>query len=196
MKSITRLAAGAAATICLFAGLASPANASTPLEAKIAQQAAQADLSKAQVADLQRKVDRQMDITPNGRQISVNQIAWDGEKTVMTFPLPGEKQARAVNEGVSPLGSPNCSYTYTCLYENQNFDGRRLSWRDCAFHDLSDFGFSDKTTSWHNNQTTGTKTYVYNWVGSWSLIWTSTAPSSNGNVGSTNNDKADGITVC
>jgi hypothetical protein len=38
---------------------------------------------------------------------------------------------------------------------------------------------------------------VYNWTGSsWAQLWVSTAPSASSNVGSANNDKADGLWVC
>jgi hypothetical protein len=197
MQSLVKFAVGATASFCLIAGAVSPASASTALDATIARQAAQAGLDHSQVMKLQARIDEQMALTPNGRRIGLNQVSWRGGKAVMTFPLPGEKQARAVNEPLTALGSPNCSYQWTCLYEHSNFDGRRLTWSDCGgIIDLSDWGFSDQTTSYHNNQTSGTKTRVYNWTGAWTLLWTSTAPSASSNVGSAYNDKADGIDVC
>jgi hypothetical protein len=187
------LAAGAVATL----GLAAPTSASTELESTIAAQAQKAGLNKSEVAGLQRQIDKQMAKTPGGKQIGVNQVAWRGGKAVMTFPLPGEKQARAVNEPLGTLGTANCSYLWTCLYEHSNFDGRRLTWSDCNFENLANWGFNDQTTSWHNNQSRGTQTHVYNWTGSsWAQLWVSTAPSSSSNVGSANNDKADGLWVC
>ncbi|GAA3380818.1 hypothetical protein GCM10020367_69620 [Streptomyces sannanensis] len=197
MRTRTKISVTLAASAMATLGLAGPTSASTELESTIAAQAQKAGLNKSELAELQRQVDKQMATTPGGKQIGVNQIAWRGGKAVMTFPLPGEKKARAVDEPFSAMGSPNCSYKWTCLYEHSNFDGRRLTWSDCGgILDLSDWGFSDQTTSWHNNQTSGTKTRVYNWTGAWTLLWTSTAPSSSSNVGSTNNDKADGIDVC
>lgn len=192
-------ALGVALTVCAVAtlGPASPASASTELENTIAAQARQAGLTRSEVAELQRRIDEQMERTPGGEQTGVNQIAWRGGKAVMTFPLPGEKKARAVDETLGPLGTPNCSYLWTCLYEHSNFDGRRLTWSDCNFENLANWGFNDQTTSWHNNQSRGTRTHVYNWTGSsWALLWTSTAPSSSSYVGSANNDKADGLRVC
>lgn len=197
MRTRTRfsviLAAGAIATL----GLAGPTSASTELQSTIAAQAEKAGLSKSEVSKLQGQIDKQMAMTPGGKQIGVNQVSWRDGKVVMTFPLPGEKKARAVNEPLGALGTPNCSYLWTCLYEHANFDGRRLTWSDCNFENLADWGFNDKTTSWHNNQSRGTQTHVYNWTGSsWALLWTSTAPSSSSNVGAANNDKADGLWVC
>ncbi|MGW0560788.1 peptidase inhibitor family I36 protein [Streptomyces sp. NPDC003016] len=197
MRIRSKLAVTATAGAMAVLGLAGPTSASTTLESKIASEVKQAGLSKSEAAGLQKQIDKQLATTPGGKQIGVNQIAWRGGKAVMTFPLPGERQARAVNEPVGTLGTPNCSYAWTCLYEHQNFDGRRLTWSDCNFENLANWSFNDKTTSWHNNQTRGTQTHVYNWSGSsWVLLWTSTAPSSSSYVGSANNDKADGLWVC
>ncbi|OEJ24875.1 hypothetical protein BGM19_26130 [Streptomyces agglomeratus] len=197
MRTRTKLAVTATAGAMAVLGLAGPTSASTTLEAKIASEVKQAGLSRSEAAGLQKQIDQQLATTPGGEQTGVNEISWRGGKAVMTFPLPGEKRARAVNEPLGALGTPNCNYAWTCLYEHANFDGRRLTWSDCNFENLANWGFNDKTTSWHNNQTRGTQTHVYNWTGSsWALLWTSTAPSSSSNVGSANNDKADGLWVC
>ncbi|WP_282697740.1 peptidase inhibitor family I36 protein [Streptomyces sp. CC208A] len=197
MRTRTKLGVTLAACAVATLGTVAPTSASTELERTIATQAREAGLSKSEVAGLQRQIDEQMARTPGGKQIGVNQIAWRGGKAVMTLPLPGEAQARAVNEPLGTLGTPNCSYLWTCLYEHSNYDGRRLTWSDCNFENLANWGFNDKTSSWHNNQSRGTKSYVYNWTGSsWALLWSSTAPSASSYVGSANNDRADGIRVC
>ncbi|MEU6919217.1 peptidase inhibitor family I36 protein [Streptomyces olindensis] len=199
MRTRTKLAVAVSAASLTAVGLAGPtsASASTTLDRTIAAQAERAGLDQREVAALQKQIDRQMAFTPGGEQIGVNQVAWRGGKTIMTFPLPGEKQARAVDEPVGTLGTANCSYTWTCLYEHDDYDGRRLTWQDCAFNNLADYDFNDKASSWHNNQTRGTVTRVYNWTSSgWSQIWSSTAPSRSSYVGNADNDKADGIRVC
>ncbi|WP_407560886.1 peptidase inhibitor family I36 protein [Streptomyces sp. 184] len=200
-----RASAVAAAGVTAVLGLSGPAAGSVSgtasgaaqLDATIAAEAKRAGLSTGEVAGLQKKVDAQLAKTPGGERTGVNEISWRDGQTVLTLPLPGERQARSVDQAVGTLGTANCSKYYTCLYEHATFGGRRLSWQDCAFHDLSDFGFNDKTSSWHNNQSTNTKTHVYNWTGgTWSRIWSSVAPSSDTYVGAGDNDKADGITVC
>ncbi|MEV6247888.1 peptidase inhibitor family I36 protein [Streptomyces sp. NPDC051742] len=197
MRTRTKLAVALSASALAVFGMAGPTSAAPTLDRTIAAQAERAGLDRSEVAELQRQIDRQMAVTPGGEQIGVNQVAWRGGKAVMTFPLPGEKQARAVDEPVGTLGTANCSYLWTCLYEHDNYDGRRLTWSDCAFVNLSSWDFIDKTSSWHNNQSSGTVTRVYNWTGSsWSQLWASTAPSRSSYVGNTNNDKADGIRVC
>ncbi len=194
----TKWSVALAAAAMAVMGLAGPTSASTSAQPAFAAQAARAGLDKAEAAGLQRQVDAQLAAVPGGEQTGLNEISWRGGKAVMTFPLPGEKKARAVGEAFAPAGSPNCSYLWTCLYEHANFDGRRLTWSDCDFVNLADWGFNDQTTSWHNNQSSGTQTTVYNWngVNAWVVLWTSTAPSSSSNVGSANNDKADGLWVC
>ncbi|MGW0232865.1 peptidase inhibitor family I36 protein [Streptomyces sp. NPDC002996] len=197
MRIRTKLAAALSVGVLGVLGLAGPTSAATAIDSTIAAQAERAGLSKSEVADLQKQIDEQMAATPGGKQIGVNQVSWRDGNAVMTWPLPGEKKARAVDEPIGALGSPNCSYAWTCLYEHRDFDGRRLTWSDCAFVNLANWSFNDKTSSWHNNQTSGTQTHVYNWTGSsWSRLWTSTAPSWSSYVGNTNNDKADGLWVC
>jgi hypothetical protein len=197
VRTRTKLAVTLSAGALTVLSVSGPASAATTLDGTITAQAERAGLSRSEVAGLQKQIDEQMALTPGGKQIGVNQVAWRDGKAVMTFPLPGEKQARAVDEPVGTLGSANCSYTWTCLYEHANYDGRRLTWSDCGFVNLSSWNFIDKTSSWHNNQTSGTVTKVYNWTGSsWSQLWSSTAPSKDSYVGSADNDKADGIRVC
>lgn len=147
---------------------------------------------------VQAQVDGVLAKSPGGTQISGNQVAWNDGKVVLTIPLPGEANARTASDPASTQGTANCPYTWTCLYEHANFDGRRLQFSDCGpVQDLGAYGFSDMATSWHNNQTRNTRTWVYNWTGSWTQLWVEGgAPASSTNVGAGNNDKADGIKAC
>ena len=137
MRTRTKLGVTLTAGAMAVLGLAGPTSASTELESTIAAQAQKAGLSKGETAELQQQIDKQLVTTKGGKQIGVNQIAWRDGKVVMTFPLPGEKAARAVNEPIGTLGTPNCSFLWTCLYEHANFDGRRLTWSDCNFENLA-----------------------------------------------------------
>ncbi|MGW6705083.1 peptidase inhibitor family I36 protein [Streptomyces sp. NPDC054956] len=197
MRTSTKFSVALAAGALAVFGLSGTSSAQSTLDATIAAQAEQAGLSSSEVAGLQKQIDEQLALTPGGKQISLNQASWRDGKAVMTWPLPGETKARGVNEPAAALGSPNCSYQWTCLYEHDQWNGRRLTWSDCNFENLANWGFNDQTSSWHNNQTNGTKTYVYNWTGSsWELLWTSTAPSASSYVGNWANDRADGLWVC
>ncbi|MFD9334160.1 peptidase inhibitor family I36 protein [Streptomyces sp. NPDC060028] len=197
MRTSTKFAVALAVGSLAVFSFSGTSSARPALDGTIAAQAAQAGLSGSEVAGLQKQIDEQLAQTPGGKRIGLNQAAWRDGKAVMTWPLPGETKARAVNEPSAALGSPNCSYGWTCLYEHANYDGRRLTWSDCNFENLATWGFNDKATSWHNNQTNGTITTVYNWTGSyWEQLWASTAPSASSNVGSWANDRADGLWVC
>lgn len=152
-------------------------------------------LNDTQAATLQAQIDNQLAISKGGgKQISQNEIAWDNGTVVMTFPWP-----KGV---VGPMDQRDCDHLWTCLYENANFnrpphpDGRRLAFSDCIFEELANYGFQDKATSWHNNQTDGTITRVYNWNGRWEQLWESRAKSASGYVGDSANDRADGMQVC
>ncbi len=147
---------------------------------------------------VQGQVDDVLAKSPGGKQIGVNEVAWHGGKVVLTIPLPGRQRALAAGEPATTLGTANCESAWTCLYEHANFDGRRLRFSDCGYvQDLGAYGFSDMTTSWHNNQTMKARTWVYNWTGSWTQLWVEgTAPAQSTNVGAANNDKADGIKAC
>ncbi|WP_349877097.1 peptidase inhibitor family I36 protein [Micromonospora sp. HUAS YX12] len=39
-----------------------------------------------------------------------------------------------------------------CIYEHQNFGGKKLQFSDEYWHDLDNWAFQDKTTSFVNNQ--------------------------------------------
>jgi hypothetical protein len=181
------MTAAAAAAVALFFGVAAPAFAGGGF-----------GMAQADTAGVQKQVDNVLAKSPGGKQISANQVAWNDGKVVLTIPLAGERSARAAGEPVTTLGTANCPYTWTCLYEHANFDGRRLQFSACGYiQDLGAYGFSDMATSWHNNQTPGTRTWVYNWTGSWTQIWVEGgAPSKSTNVGAGNNDRADGIRAC
>ncbi|MFD9902730.1 peptidase inhibitor family I36 protein [Streptomyces sp. NPDC059063] len=56
---------------------------------------------------------------------------------------------------VPPPGSaasPNCPSGWLCLYDGENWTGRRLQFRDEYWQPLSAWAFDRKTSSWHNNQ--------------------------------------------
>jgi hypothetical protein len=59
------------------------------------------------------------------------------------------------------------------------------------------YGFANKTSSWHNNQTGGAVSYVSEIASNGNhLLWTEPSPASDDWVGSSLNDRADQIAVC
>lgn len=47
---------------------------------------------------------------------------------------------------------PACANGWLCLYEHIDGGGRRLIFSDYQWHNLNEYNFSDKTSSWRNNQ--------------------------------------------
>ncbi|WP_340559096.1 peptidase inhibitor family I36 protein [Streptomyces sp. GSL17-111] len=50
---------------------------------------------------------------------------------------------------------PACANGWLCLYEHANGGGRRLIFNDEYWHNLYDYGFENRTSSWRNNQSSG-----------------------------------------
>ncbi|MEU7278433.1 hypothetical protein AB0A69_06520 [Streptomyces sp. NPDC045431] len=63
--------------------------------------------------------------------------------------------------------------------------------------DLKDYGFSDRLTSYKNNQTSGTRALFYNWQGSWVYKFDSHAYHTEDSLANTSwNNLIDGVRVC
>lgn len=46
----------------------------------------------------------------------------------------------------------HCPDNWLCIFEHNNFQGRRLQFRDGYWQDLGPYGFSEQASSWVNNQ--------------------------------------------
>ncbi|MEV0648934.1 hypothetical protein AB0I28_27145 [Phytomonospora sp. NPDC050363] len=150
-------------------------------------------------SSVQAQIDAVLAQHPDGKQINTNQIAWENGTVILTIPMDGQRAAYGPGEqGVRKDGRPDCPYYWTCVYKDENYNDRRLQFSHCGYiQDLGGYGFNDQTTSWHNNQSGGARTRVYDWRGAWVQLWaTGDAQSWNPNVGKANNDKADGIKAC
>lgn len=120
-------------------------------------------LTSAERAQVNDEVAETMRKTPGGKRISLNQIAWPDKGAVMTIPLPGEQRARAANQ---PIGTKDlCDYLHACLFSDSGYTGRKVTFKKCGFQKLRWFNFTNKTSSWINNQTKGTKATLYYWTG-------------------------------
>jgi hypothetical protein len=151
---------------------------------------------------LQAQIDAVLENSPDGVQISENEIAWDDGTMILTIPMEGEDGARGSDEEMSAYGSPDCPLYWTCLYEDRDFGGARVAFTECGFiHQLSKTRpyFRDKASSYHDNQTGGVRTTVYDWndwVG-WFELWKSSpAPTWSSFVGVDKQDRADGLRAC
>lgn len=137
--------------------------------------------------------------TTGGTQINENQIAWDDGTVVVTVTAGDEAAGGSSSEAVSAQ-APDCDYQWTCLYEHVDFNnykrGLTAAFYACDFFYLADYGLQDMASSWHNNQSGGAVSTVYDWTGDgWVVLWRS-PPGSDAWVGSSVNDRADGIWAC
>ncbi|MEN8655868.1 peptidase inhibitor family I36 protein [Streptomyces sp. 21So2-11] len=140
-------------------------------------------LTQAQAVEpdqLQQEIDSVLAKTEGGAQISRNEIAWEGGKVTMTFPLPGEEVAppaspaavalqakisgvsssklnKAVKSGVGLAAADNCptetfGNDWYCFYQYKNFGGRRLAWNEGKPGGwyFSAYDFTNTTSSWSN----------------------------------------------
>lgn len=156
-------------------------------------------LSAAEQKTMQATIDRQLASSIGGKQVGINQISYEGGKLIMTFPLPGEVQARAVNEPVTPLGTANCDSLHACLWTDTNFNGTRLGTYhgigyNCGTFDLANYNFASTASSVHNNQSSGTQTVLLN--SSRQIENANLAPSRINDLGVSAGNKARYWTVC
>jgi hypothetical protein len=173
----------------------------------------QAEAANVQVP-LQSRIDDQLKLAPSGRQISANEIAWNGGKVIMSFPLDGQQRApksspaavwlmtaafprgaSARPGSVTPSDINGCPTVvfgadWFCLYADINWGGRRLQWSTSCTDQLSNYGFNNQTSSWVNGGA------LYVWVDDPSRnLWTETPHTKSSNVGATNNDRATWFTT-
>lgn len=128
---------------------------------------------------VQAQIDRQLRLTPDGTQISANQIAWRDGTVIMTFP----------SDDIAVQGTADCPAGWFCFWADAGFEGRRLQFSDCGQQDLGDWAFRNKTSSWQN--TTGSRVEVWQYDLINDKLWTEQPRSSSSWVGSANNDRAD-----
>ncbi|MDX3005336.1 hypothetical protein PWY87_26910 [Kribbella solani] len=186
---------------------ASPANAHpTTDRAASTDPFARFSLTAAQARTLQGQIDEQLVAAPGGKQISQNEVAYDGGHTIMTFAIPGQTGTPTSSKQAAPAADGNtkgCPYgdliKWTCVYEfanwNENTNGRRLQFDNCGGRDFNTYNFRDKTSSWVN--TTRWKVHVSNFTttGSLVLLWEEQPNSLSAQVTAANDNKADYLDI-
>lgn len=146
----------------------------------------------------QAQLDRVLKASPGGEQTGANEISWRQGRVRMTFPAAASGRALSPGEKLAPQGTPNCKRGWVCLYQDADYDGRRLAFSECHVHDLGDWSFRDQASSWHNNQTGGvTAKLLYRswWDGSIKHLKNLPVGSSS-YLGDSANDTADLIDPC
>ncbi|KAJ3039441.1 hypothetical protein HDV00_012219 [Rhizophlyctis rosea] len=57
----------------------------------------------------------------------------------------------------TPRAPYSCPSGYACLYDGENYSGRKLQWSEMGTFDLADWGFADKVSSVYNNRARSVK---------------------------------------
>lgn len=99
-----------------------------------------------------------------GQRINLRKEGWRGAHTcVVTTPQDIDCYGKG-SEADAALGYdrsadtkalPACARGWLCLYEHVNGGGRRLIFNDEYWHDLNEYGFANKASSWRNRQSRG-----------------------------------------
>ncbi len=95
---------------------------------------------------------------PGGVRVSANQVEWNGYSVVLTVPAGAKASVTPANADTCP--APIIGFRWTCVYDGNQFSGRRLQFKDAGFfQDLRHYGGPRWTTlSWSN--TRGQRTWI------------------------------------
>jgi hypothetical protein len=121
---------------------------------------------------------------PEATQVDDHSISWDDGNVVLVLPGDdaGELSAAAVH---------GCPSGWYCVYQDRNWRGRRLQFKNCSRNDLSNYGFRDQTSSWVNNGPHRVQVKNDLIFRPDPVLWTMPPHTSSAYVGNANNDKAD-----
>ena len=132
-----------------------------------------------------------------GTQISPNQVAWNDGAVILTIPssqaatpTPSPKAQAAA---VAPAIRSNCptSGGWFCFFQDINYGGRMLQFRDCFTQYFANYGFAGQASSW-DNPSNERNLNVFSSAPPYSFyLWSETHNSRSSWVGSANNDRAD-----
>ncbi|MCC3776418.1 hypothetical protein [Streptomyces sp. UNOB3_S3] len=187
MRTSHRAALAAAVA---FAGLSAaimPTNSAADTRTAFADQAVRAGLTADQTAGLRQRVDAYVDAT-GGRRIALNKI--EVKDGTILVAVPGETYARELNGPLDRSATANalvsCPYLYFCGWKGSNRSGDQWNISKCnVLQEIPD-GWNSGG-SWQNNQSRGTRAYMYNknrdWIyttppapygpvnGDWGPVW-------------------------
>lgn len=129
--------------------------------AKFVAQGRAAGLTPAQADALQAKANKYLAaLGKEATQTGPDKITVHGE--VLLLAVPGEARPRGLSSAADALLAISCPYTYFCAYSAQWFTGDAFLLEDCNGGAMIPWV---TTGSWKNNQTPGTRPWLYFWDG-------------------------------
>jgi hypothetical protein len=163
--------------------------------------------SPESVSSIESDIARVLKASPGAVRTGPFEVSWRGGAVVSTWVpagstdvadrtstqrLDGSRPLRLAASTASVGGCPDGTYVdWFCFYEHASFGGRMLQFRDCpSTQSLASYGFANQTTSWVNNRS-GVTITVYDGSTSGTVLWREYGKSSDTNVGSWANDRAD-----
>lgn len=93
---------------------------------------------------------------PGGKRVAPDTIIWDDGDVVLTLAIDGKAR-----EYSSPAARDGNVYLYDGIY----FNGDRLALSACRFEKLRWYDWTNKTSSWKNNQYGNALAKVFYWDG-------------------------------
>jgi hypothetical protein len=162
---------------------------------------------ESEISRIESDISRVLRASPGAVRTGPLEVSWDGGAVVSTWAPRSSDVYRTgtqrldagpsgqVAAATSVGGCPDGTYVHWfCFYENASFGGRMLQFRDCpSTQSLASYGFANQTTSWVNNRS-GVTITVYDGSTSGTVLWREYGRSSDTNVGSWANDRADTFT--
>ncbi|RSD08497.1 arginine repressor [Amycolatopsis eburnea] len=138
------------ALVALVTGVTGAGAAGRP---DFAAQAQSAGLTRAQGAELQAEVDRDL-AALGGVQVAANKITTADGATVL-YPLPGEKYAHELGDGLDgnavTTAADACPYYNFCGFPGAKYTGKRWTKSNCGVYNEIPDGWNSGG-SWINNQ--------------------------------------------
>jgi hypothetical protein len=159
------------------------------------------------VASLENDIERVLSTSPGAVRTGTYEVSWDDGAVVSTWVPKGSVDrggaltardadtTSSLTLATSVGGCPDgTTVHWYCFYEHASFGGRMLQFRDCpSTQSLGYYGFANQTTSWVNNRS-GVTITVYDGSTSGTVLWREYGRSSDSNVGTWANDRADTFT--
>ncbi|WP_412539986.1 peptidase inhibitor family I36 protein [Longispora sp. K20-0274] len=101
-------------------------------------------------AVMQQQINLQLSLYPGGKQISTNEVSYDGGNFVITFAKPASQMSMLSTGGMGYCPSP-----WFCFWDDEYYGGAMGKLSSYGAQDLGRYGWSDRIESvWNRTDTT------------------------------------------